>query len=156
MNKREQTQLETLLADGREIGGFEIKPLSPARVAILERRGNKLVTGGGDQSDLDAAYEVFFVVTREPAQLVAMRRAPADDWRDEVEAFALELPPDALNEFMAYLQGELEALEAVTAEPADPPEKTAETTEGRDRSGSPAVSDSPLPTVSQNMAPFGT
>ena len=152
-NKRDDTHVGIILAEGREIGGHEIKPLSPARVAILERRGNKLVAGTGEQSDLDAAAEVFFVVTREPAQLVSMRRYKAEEWLDEVEAFALDLGPDDLNEFMVYLQGELEAIGAVAAEPAEKPKETTQPPAG---TGSPVVSGSGSPTVSANMAPSGT
>ena len=152
MNEREEKHIDILLSEGREIGGHAIKPLSPARVAILERRGNKLVGSASEQSDLDAAAEVFFVVTREPAQLVSMRRMSAEDWLDEVEAFALELGADDLNTFMVYLQGELEAIGAVSAEPV---EKEEETTEAPAGTGSPVVSDGGSPTDSRNMAPFG-
>ena len=152
MNNRDDKHIDAILGDSRVIGGHELKPLSPARVAILDRRGNKFVKGGGGQSDLDAAAEVFFVVTREPAQLVAMRRMPVEEWLDEIEAFALDLGPDDLTEFMVYLEAELERIGATSAEPE---KQLVEMPVERERTGSSAVSDSDSLTDSADGRCYG-
>jgi hypothetical protein len=124
---RQHAQIDAFLTDAPDIGGYAIHPLSPGRLAILERRGNKLAGGDNEnQTDIDAATEIFYVLTRAAQELTAMRRADRDEWLDAVEEFSLALPATALQEFATLLETELETLEATAVEPGKPATATAE------------------------------
>lgn len=135
MSRKEQ-QASAFLVDAPDIGGHVIHPLASGRLSILERRGNRFIKGTGNQNEMDAAAEVFFVVTREPADLVAMRRLDSDDWRDHVEAFALELSPGDLDEFGKYLESEMSDIDAGATKPG----KTKRAERERSQTGSPSPS----------------
>ena len=107
-----------LFGERPKIGGMKLWPMSGGRIAILEEKGNALVTGSGEVSvSRFELFEAFFVAASGPEDLVEALGAGEDRWKDAVNLFSLGEAGDCLEEFGELMREEFERIRGSLAEP---------------------------------------
>jgi hypothetical protein len=89
-----------LFDSGGEIDGIKFGPLSQACIMILGSRKNCFfVESNRQQSQSDAVFEIFFVLTRTKEQRTALIRDSSEEWNTKVMEFSVGLEDYAITRF---------------------------------------------------------
>ena len=109
-----------LFAKRPKIGPMTLWPMSGGRVAILEEKGNRLVTGtGGGEASISRfeLFEAFFVAASSEDELVPMMSAEDREWKNAVNGFSLGEAGDLVDQFAEVVRAEFERITAMITEP---------------------------------------
>jgi len=89
-----------LFDTGGEIDGLKFGPLSQACIMILGSRKNHFFAESNrQQSQSDAVFEIFFVLTRTKEQRTAIIRDSLEEWNTKVMEFAAGLEDSTIMRF---------------------------------------------------------
>lgn len=89
-----------LFDTGGEIDGLTFGPLSQACIMILGARKNAFFSESNrQQSQSDAVFEIFFVLTRSKEQRTALIRDSMEEWETKVMEFAVGLEDSTIMRF---------------------------------------------------------
>lgn len=89
-----------LFDTGGEIDGIKFGPLSQACIMILGARKNHFfIQSNRQQSQSDAVFEIFFVLTRTKEERTALIRDPAEEWNTKVMEFSAGLDDSTIMRF---------------------------------------------------------
>jgi len=90
-----------LFDSGGEIDGIKFGPLSQACIMILGSRKNHFFAESNrNQSQSDAVFEIFFVLTRTKEQRTALIRDSSEEWDTKVMEFAASLEDSTITRFV--------------------------------------------------------
>lgn len=144
-----------LFDTGGEIDGISFGPLSPPALVILKHRRNVLLveTSERNQDEHEAVGEIFFVLSRSPAQRQAMFRDNAETWNFKVLEFLAGLEDSTLIKFRDEILGPyLKALALSLVEREGPGKPGAGPNPQNLHSSPPTSAGSALTTLPQVLA----
>lgn len=113
------SKLKMLLFEKRpKVGGIQLWPMTGGRVAILEEKGNALVSGGEEITiSRFEIMEAFLVVALGPEELAEKLGLDDAAWRREVNLFSLGEAGDLVAEFGEMMREEFDRIRGAMAEP---------------------------------------
>lgn len=120
---REQTALDSMIDGPREVAGIALRPFSFGSSILARKMGLRLFYEQGvelsEEETLDQLAAFFWMQCEANAPREVLRAVNSGKWREEVEAFAMELPMHKLPEMLSELQrvSNLASAAAVDIEP---------------------------------------
>lgn len=108
----------TFFSKRPKVAGMQLYPLTAGRLIVLEQHGNPLA-GSGTDGDPDpfALYEALMVAACDSGELAELCMLDDHAWKVEVRRFGFEVADQALNEFQAVIEAEIEAIQASQVQP---------------------------------------